>query len=77
MTIILTLGVSGTGPYGQVNSLRASIRDSKAHLHNMEMGAERKTKTATKLYEDAIKKDRAQIKEILDGEKKKESTKKP
>ena len=71
MTTILTLGVPGTGPYGQINSLKASIRDAKQHLRNMEMGAERKTKTAIKYYEDAIERDRAKIKEIQGEQKKK------
>ena len=76
-TLILTLGVPGTGPYGQINSLRASIKDSKQHLQNMEAGAERKTKAAIKCYEDSISKDRGQIKKIqAEEKKKKENTKK-
>jgi hypothetical protein len=73
MHFILTLGVPGTGPYGEINNLRSYIKDYREHIRNIKLGVEKGGKKAIKDYEEGIKERRAQIREIQDTLKKKKS----
>ncbi len=76
MHFILTLGVPGTGPYGQINSLQSCIRDYKEHLRNIEMGAEKGTKKDIEEYQNGIKEKKAAIRKIREELKQKKQQEK-
>ncbi len=63
----MALGVPGTGPYGEIRSLRNEIKDCKYEISLIEQGFRRPHNRSW--YEQRTKESRAKIREILRKQK--------
>lgn len=67
----MTLGITASGPYGRIRSLRREISDCRYELELIAQGMRRKL--SSKRLNEIIKADRAEIREIEATEKAKKS----